>query len=112
MSSDLETSVGRKCFWARCQDGSPLIRGGFLEEASRVWKGRVLADLKRRNMKVLCTRPHQAFSRMFSLGDRHLSPFIGEEMGPEGKSKLIKVPGPPSFEKTCSLPASVKHCSG
>lgn len=49
MSSDLETSVGRKCFWAGCQDGSPLIRGGFLEEASRVWKkGRVLADLKRR----------------------------------------------------------------
>lgn len=57
MSPDLETSVGRKCLWARCRDGSPLIRGGFLEEASRVWEGRVLADLKRSHMKVLCARP-------------------------------------------------------
>lgn len=60
MSSDLETSVGRKCFWARCQDRRPLIRGGFLEEASRVWKkGRVLADLKRR---FYVPDPGQAFS--------------------------------------------------
>lgn len=40
--------MGRKCFWARCQDWSPVMRGGFVGEVNRVWKeGRVLADLKK-----------------------------------------------------------------
>lgn len=67
MSSDRETSWGRKCSWARCLDGSPSIRGGSLEEASRVWKGRVLADWKRRKRRFYVPDRGQAFSGMCSL---------------------------------------------
>lgn len=76
---------------------------------SRVWKeGRVLANLKKRsNMKAAMFQMiftarhyHECFPCPHNnLEGGPLSPFIGEDVGPERESKLIKVTLLHSFEK-------------
>ena len=97
----------RKYFWARCQNWSPVIRGGFLKEVSGVWKeGRVLANLKekRSNVKAamcqtMARRFYEFFPCPYNQRGGQLLPFIGEEIGLEGESKLIRVTQVHSFEK-------------